>query len=184
MRKRLPMLFSSAALLVAVLGITPLGEAAYNQLVPRNSVGTLQLQRNAVKPAKIAPNAVRTGHVLNGSLLVDDFKQGQIPQGPKGEKGDRGEKGDQGAPGVSGYEIVTQTQTANTTLFNVTATCPANKRVFGGGTGANLWALSSGPYVVSSNPNAAGTAWVVRMAFHSAPGNTTVTAYAVCGSVS
>lgn len=98
MRARLPMIFSITALLVAVLGATPLGKAAYNAAVPRNSVGTLQLQRNSVKAAKIAPNAVRTGHVLDGSLLVQDFKAGQIPQGPKGEKGD---KGDKGANGIS-----------------------------------------------------------------------------------
>ena len=96
MRDRLPMIFSITALLVAILGVTPLGEAAYNAIVPRNSVGTLQLQRNAVKAAKIAPSAIRTGHVLDGTLLVADFKAGQIPQGPKGDKGD---KGDRGAPG-------------------------------------------------------------------------------------
>ena len=84
---RLPIALSITALLVAVLGVTPFGEAAYNAVVPRNSVGTLQLQRNAVKAAKIAPNAVRTGHVLNGSLLVEDFKAGQIPQGPKRRQG-------------------------------------------------------------------------------------------------
>ena len=98
MRDRLPMIFSTTALLVAVLGVTPLGGAAYHAVVPRNSVGTLQLQRNAVKAAKIAPSAVRTGHVLDGTLLVQDFKPGQIPQGPKGDKGD---KGDKGAPGAT-----------------------------------------------------------------------------------
>jgi hypothetical protein len=130
MRDRLPLILSTTALLVAVLGMTPLGEAAYNAVVPRNSVGTLQLQRNAVKAAKIAPNAIRTGHVLDGSLLTADFKAGQIPQGPKGDKGD---KGDRGAVGVSGYEIVRasvvvppNTQTA------AQATCPSGKKVLGG----------------------------------------------------
>ena len=61
MRQRLAMLLSITALLVAVLGVTPLGEAALNAVVPKNSVGTPQLQWNAVKAAKIAPNAVRTG---------------------------------------------------------------------------------------------------------------------------
>ena len=93
MRNRLPMVFSFTALLVALFGITPLGEAAYNAVVPRNSVGTLQLQRNAVKSAKIAPNAIRTGHVLDGSLLTADFKAGQIPQGPEGRQGRRRKRG-------------------------------------------------------------------------------------------
>ena len=87
MRDRLPMIVSITALLVALFGITPLGEAAYDAVVPRNSVGTLQLQRNAVKAAKIAPSAIRTGHVLDGSLLSADFKAGQIPQGPEGRQG-------------------------------------------------------------------------------------------------
>jgi len=181
MRNRLPMIFSITALLVALFGITPLGDAAYNAVVPRNSVGTLQLQRNAVKAAKIAPNAIRAGHVLDGSLLTADFKAGQIPQGPKGDKGDTGSVG---PPGVSGYEIVTQSTTATTTLFTVSVSCPAGKKAFGGGVKSNIWSLASGPYVVSSNPNAAGTGWEARMAHHSAGANATITAYAVCGTVS
>lgn len=181
MRNRLPMVFSFTALLVALFGITPLGEAAYNAVVPRNSVGTLQLQRNAVKSAKIAPNAIRTGHVLDGSLLTADFKAGQIPQGPKGDKGDAGSAG---PPGVSGYEIVTEPLTTNSTIFSVSVSCPTGKKAFGGGVTSNIWSLAAGPYVVSSNPNAAGTGWNARMAWHSAAATATVTAYAVCGSVS
>jgi hypothetical protein len=86
----------SPALVVACIALLiSLGGTGYATvlLVPRNSVGTLQLQRNAVKAAKIAPSAVRTGHVLDGTLLVQDFKPGQIPQGPKGDKGDTGAAG-------------------------------------------------------------------------------------------
>ena len=122
------------ALVVAVGGATPIGEAAWNQVVPRGSVGTLQLKRNAVTSSKLAPNSVRTGQVVNGSLLVDDFKQGQIPQGPKGDKGDRGPTGPTGPVGISGYEIVQASATvnANTTLSSIQPTCPAGKRVLGG----------------------------------------------------
>jgi hypothetical protein len=79
-----------------------LGGTSYATVVnvPRSSVGTPELKRNAVKASKIAPNAVRTAHVLNGSLLVADFKAGQIPQGPKGDKGDKGDEGDPGATNV------------------------------------------------------------------------------------
>src|SRR5688500_8205013 len=79
MGNRINSVLSLTALVVAVGGATPLGEAAWNQVVPRNSVGTLQLKRNAVKSSKIAPNVVRTAHVVNGSLLVEDFRPGQIP---------------------------------------------------------------------------------------------------------
>jgi hypothetical protein len=121
---------SIAALLVAVFGFTGVGEAAWNQVAPRGSVGTLQLKRNAVTSSKLAPNSVRTAHVVNGSLLTDDFKPGQIPQGPKGDKGDRGERG---PAGISGYEIVTQSVSvpANT-VSGVQPTCPAGKRLLGG----------------------------------------------------
>jgi hypothetical protein len=131
MKNRIPLALSTTALLVAVLGVTSLGRAAYDVVIPRNSVGTLQLKRNAVTSSKLAPNTVRGSQVVDGSLLTQDFKSGQIPQGPKGDKGDRGATG---PPGLSGYEIVTATGTvsANATLFAVQAQCPAGKNVLGG----------------------------------------------------
>jgi hypothetical protein len=71
---------SGVALAVALLGSTPLGEAA-GELLPRGSVGTKQLQDGAVTAAK----------VKDRSLLARDFKQGQLP---------RGEQGPQGPPGT------------------------------------------------------------------------------------
>jgi hypothetical protein len=94
--RRLPLGLSIAAVVVAVLGSTPVGQAAKGLVVPRNSVGTAQLKRNAVTSAK----------VRNHSLLAADFKRGQIPSGatgpagpqgptgPAGAKGDKGDKGD------------------------------------------------------------------------------------------
>ena len=133
MRDRLPLILSISALLVAVFGSTPLGQAAYNAVVPNNSVGTKQLQHNAVSAGKIAPNAIRTGHVLNGSLLAADFKTGQLPSGPQGPKGDKGSKGEPGNPGLSGYEIVRKSVTvpANTST-TAQAACPVGKKVIGG----------------------------------------------------
>ena len=104
--------------------------------VPKASVGTPELKRNAVKAAKIAPNAVRTAHVLNGSLLSEDFRAGQIPQGPKGDKGDKGEKGESGATNV-----VVRTQSPcpgglPTNVHCVTIPrCEAGERAVGGGAG-------------------------------------------------
>ena len=86
------------------------------QVVPRNSVGTPQLKRNAVNARKLAPNSVRTAHVLDGSLLAADFKSGQIPQGPKGDKG---EKGDRGEPGPTEGVVAVDTAVAPpTTVTN------------------------------------------------------------------
>jgi hypothetical protein len=66
------------------------------QVVPRNSVGTPQLKRNAVNARKLAPNAVRSAHVLDSSLFAADFRPGQLPQGSKGDKGDKGDRGEPG----------------------------------------------------------------------------------------
>jgi hypothetical protein len=115
-------------------------------------VGTLQLKRNAVTASKIAPNAIRTGQVVDGSLLTADFKPGQIPQGPKGDKGDRGPAG---PTGISGYEIVRATATVNadTLLIAAQATCPAGKKVLGGAQtvqGTSVGGVFFNPFVQSS----------------------------------
>jgi hypothetical protein len=55
-------------------------------------VGTLQLRANAVVSSK----------VKNGSLLVADFRPGQIPAGPPGAAGPAGAAGPQGPTGPAG----------------------------------------------------------------------------------
>ena len=161
MRDRLPLIVSITALLVALFGITPLGEAAYNAVVPRNSVGTLQLQRNAVKAAKIAPNAIRTGHVLDGTLLTSDFKPGQIPQGPKGDKGDKGDKGSKGDPGLSGLQRVTNTSAFDSATVKMAAvSCPAGKSALGGGGFVNTTDQNAPVALRRANPN--GEGWVTH----------------------
>lgn len=141
MRDRLPLIVSTTALLVAVFGSTPLGEAAYNAVAP-NSIGARELRNGAVTNAKLRGDAVTSGKVLNGSLRAVDFKPGQLPAGPpgpKGEKGDKGPKGDKGAkgdpgsPGISGYEVVREsfpTPANGSVLAGVG--CPAGKKVLGG----------------------------------------------------
>ena len=117
MRNRWPVVFSITALVVAVLGATPVGEAALNAL-PRNSVGPLQLKANAVTSVK----------VKNGSLLRADFRAGQIPAGPAGPAGA------QGAPGTSGLQTVFTTSAINSTATRtLTASCPSGKTALGGG---------------------------------------------------
>lgn len=85
--------FSATALVVVVLGSTPVGHALADAVVPRNSVGTQQLRNGAVTGPKLAANAVTTAKVRDGSLLASDFKAGQLPKGEKGDKGERGEPG-------------------------------------------------------------------------------------------
>jgi hypothetical protein len=61
-----------------------LGGVSYAAVsLPRNSVGTKQIQRNAVNSSK----------VKNGSLLKADFGTGQLPRGMAGPKGPTGPQG-------------------------------------------------------------------------------------------
>jgi hypothetical protein len=151
MQARATSALSVCALVVAVLGWTPLGEAARDAVFPPNSVGTLQLRDNAVVSAKIRNGSVTgldvqkatlTGaHVKPGTLLASNFRAGQLPAGPKGDrgekgqKGDKGDKGSQGDPGLSGVVVVQSPPTALAANGSalVRVTCPAGKRAIGGG---------------------------------------------------
>ena len=68
------------------------------------------LPRNAVKSFNIAPNAVTSSKVKNGSLLPVDFKRGQLPAGAQGPKGDAGPRGDAGPKGDTGAKGATGPQ--------------------------------------------------------------------------
>jgi len=104
------MVVACVALLVALAGTSV---AAVTIVIPRNSVGSLQLKANSVVSSK----------VRNGSLLRADFKAGQIPAGktgpagragPAGATGPTGPTGPAGAAGVAtpGYTAETLTQTS------------------------------------------------------------------------
>ena len=84
----------SPALVVACVALAfALGGVSYAATVlPRNSVGTLQLKANSVNSSKVA----------NGSLLRADFKAGQVPSGPAGPAGPAGAAGPAGPAGAAG----------------------------------------------------------------------------------
>jgi hypothetical protein len=157
------MVVACIALLVALAGT---GAAAVAQLVPKNSVGTAQLKRNAVTSRKLAPNAVRSAHVADGSLLAVDFKPGQIPAGPKGDKGDKGEKGDKGdkgprGPGATAFAVskyIGSTDSNLTTIPNglmVEGICNAGYVALGVKTTSGQLTLQvSGTYTLSGSVSA------------------------------
>lgn len=97
------------ALFVALSG------TAYAATLPRNSVGTPQLKKDAVTSKK----------VKNASLLRKDFRSGQLPAGPAGPTGPVGPKGDPGA---------TNLRVRKAAGFDeVTAYCQPGERATGGG---------------------------------------------------
>ena len=130
MRNRWPIVLSITAVLVAVLGSTPVGEAALNAL-PRNSVGPIQLKNDAITSVK----------VRNGSLLAADFRAGQIPQGPQGLQGPQGPAGPAGPAGASGatglQPLFTTSPIDSTSTRTLTASCPSGKVALGGGVAAS-----------------------------------------------
>lgn len=97
-------ILAATALVVAVFGSTPLGDAAANIVLPRSSVGAAQLKSNAVVGKKIAKNAVTGAKVKNGTLLAADFRAGQLPAGPQGPHGMSGTQGPKGDPGPAGAQ--------------------------------------------------------------------------------
>jgi hypothetical protein len=122
---------ASGALAVALGGTSVAAVAT----VPRASVGTAELRNGAVTTAKIkngnvtsadiADGSVSSADVRNGTLRRVDFRPGQIPPGPTGP---------QGPSGVSGREqVASETPLTSGSPKNLTATCPAGKKVLGGG---------------------------------------------------
>lgn len=121
----------SPALVISCIALTvALGGTSYATVlnVPRNSVGTPQLKNSAVTSVK----------VQNRSLLRADFAPGQVPAGPVGPAGPTGPAGPAGPAGLTGVERVELTSVNNSTPSRTAAiTCPAGKRLIGGGARLN-----------------------------------------------
>lgn len=174
----------SPALVVASIALAvSLGGTGYAAFkLPVNSVGTAQLKKNAVTSLK----------VKNGSLLKVDFKQDQLPagaQGPPGQqgaKGDKGDKGDTGSPGVSSLEWVQgATNNDSNPAKAAFASCPAGKKVIGGGAWATNSIGGGSPALIRSVPTADLTQWAAFAAKTSASwtGNWQLISVAICATV-
>jgi hypothetical protein len=149
MKQRLPLLLSATALLVALLGSTPLGHAARQAIPPlAQHAKTADVADNAKRlngfKASRRPRAGTIPVLLAGAKLPAAIGAvgpagppgaagPQGPSGPPGSKGDRGASGPSGPVGLSGYEIVRVSITLppNTTS-DAQAHCPSGKKVIGG----------------------------------------------------
>lgn len=104
MRKLRPSPALAVAVFALFVALGGVGVAATN-LVPKNSVGTAQIQNDSVTRAKIAHQSITSMLIKPGSLMASNFAAGQIPAGPKGDTGatgSQGAKGDTGARGPTG----------------------------------------------------------------------------------
>ncbi len=207
LRQRTPLILSATALVVAVLGATPLGQAAGRQLAAAippfaKTAGYAKFAGDSTKlngrrssltgaPGTI-PVVGKTGKLPASIGVVGP----QGPAGPKGDKGLKGDKGDKGATGaagaagpagppgpsgISGYQVVRVTPGVTGSLFSsVEVDCPAGKKVLGGGGNAN-GINGAGPFLVVSAPKADGTGWYLTVA---PPSSLGVSGYAICAFVS
>ena len=136
------MIVACLALAVSLGGT---GIAAVTAVLPRNSVGTAQLQNNSVTSAKVLNASWRRADFARGVLTLTPGPQGaQGPPGPaggQGAKGDKGDKGDAGAIGDVTVHTATVTVPASLTqgdgtyeTRSVQANCDSNEKGVSGGT--------------------------------------------------
>jgi hypothetical protein len=87
----------TSAHVIAMLALfVAMGGTGYAALkLPKNSVGSKQIKKNAVTSTK----------VKNGSLKKGDFAAGQVPAGPAGPAGKNGTNGTNGTNGAPGEAV-------------------------------------------------------------------------------
>jgi hypothetical protein len=170
----------AATLAIALLGWTPLGQAAGSAVA------------KVVPFAKVAGFANNAG-ALNGHASSRRPKAGQIPVlntsgklpasigavGPTGPAGAAGAAGAAGPSGVSGYQQVTKQVTFSENGADTTVSCPGGKSVLSGG--YNLNSANDNLTVFDSRPVSASD-WRFRIR-NTTQGNGTVTLFAVCATV-
>lgn len=202
--KKLPVVLSATALLVALLGITPAGEAT-SKVIQTHFAKNARFLRGKAPSVKARRNRIPVAQ-RNGTLHVSWFPksmriraaaaQGRAgPQGPAGPPGPQGPQGGQGPqgppgpaggagppgpPGVSGHQIVSVAQ-SHSSVFTFSATCPGGKKPLGGG--HNWTSGSTDVWFWQSSPNSTGTGWQVRGFVDRGGLSSTITAYAICGTV-
>ena len=151
------------ALFIALSG------TAYAASLPRNSVGSAQIKKNAVTSPK----------VKTGSLLLADFKASQRDN-LEGPRGPQGERGLQGVPGAAGATNVTVRVGADVSGISTAACVGAERAVGGGGiaTGADGVLWDSSPTQDSGTP----TSWDAEAVDRAAGTVDTVQAYVICAA--
>ncbi|HXV56538.1 MAG TPA: hypothetical protein VD704_01600 [Gaiellaceae bacterium] len=175
--RRLPVVLSATALVIAVFGSTPTGQAVASAVVPFAKKAGYAKNSGAVKGVKVS-KAPTPGRLL--PLGQDGkFPATVVPAGPKG---DPGPPGPRGPSGIGGYQLAISDGIAlgpgnwSTRI----ATCPAGKNVLGGGASSTLPGFSR---IILSAPNDPGTGWVAGIR-NEGSSNLTMFAWAICATVS
>jgi hypothetical protein len=173
---------ASLALLFALSGTAVAGALITGANVKNNSLSGLD----------VLNESLGTKDIRDGSLLPKDFKPGKLPAGqqgpagpagPQGPAGPAGPQGAAGVNGVSGLEIVhVDTGMNSDTQKSIVATCPAGKKVVGGGGYAYDGTFPSQVAVVASYPSGSTTWRFVAHEVDPYAGNWYARAHAVCAN--
>jgi Collagen triple helix repeat (20 copies) len=107
------------------------------------------------------------------------------PQGSQGERGPTGPQGPQGAPGLSGVETVTANNFSQQVRLEAsqTVTCPAGKRVIGGGAEVLSQFPERKTGLLYSHPNG-NNGWAAAGRTYEPATGVNLTVYAICANVS
>ena len=185
MRSRLPLVLSTTALIVAVLGSTPFGRAAVTAAVPLAKRAYLaDTAKNAIRV-----NNIKASRAPTPGMLLPLDATGKLPEsiGAVGPKGDKGDKGDKGASGATKVVMRYSTSPSTTGYGQTTATCASGETATGGGFysgAATVTVRDSAPSTSGGAGIPAGsavTAWTVR-AYNPGASSYTITAYILCAS--
>jgi hypothetical protein len=145
-----------------------------------------QVKNGTISGLDVMNESLGTKDVRNGSLLPIDFKPGKLPAGQKGEPGEQGppgQQGPQGLPGLSGVEIVTNVSAANSNDKTLTASCPAGKKLIGGGANAHVFLGHPKEITVLASHPTANTWRAVAREAVAYGGNWFLNVYAICATV-
>ena len=185
--------FANVTSLLAL--VFAMGGTGYALTLPKNSVGSKQIRKNAVTGAKVKARTLR----------ASDFARGQLPAGPSGAPGApgaaglagpagpagaKGAQGVQGVPGVVGAVTVERSEfvLSDGNTSGASVLCPAGTRVIGGG--SSVAPLTADSYMTMSRPESTGvipddggtfTHW--RAQYRNPAGGvnaTTVQVFAIC----
>lgn len=179
--KRLPIVLSVMALLVALLGMTSLGQATRDLLPFAKNADRVDMLHASKLPKAgqlypLGTNAKFPAKVLSVS---------RGPAGPKGATGPAGPAGPRGATGPAGPVRLRYVASSGVTLHAgerqpLSAWCPSGEYSIGGGVSPSYpdeWVTASYPAPVDTPPNPNG--WIVWVKNASA-GDQTFYAYAIC----
>jgi len=202
---RASLILSATAPAVAVLGTTPLGQAAGDRLakaIPPFSKTAgyakfagdstkLNGRRSSLKGAPGSIPVVGSNGKLPASIGAVGLQGPARPKGDKGLKGDKGDKGPKGSAGptgaagpagISGYQLVTGGTENDSVLFHTkTVYCPTGKKPLGGGGFVN-GVNGGGPWLVANGPTPDGNGWSVTGT--RSAGSVGAVAYVICALVS